>query len=106
MLCCCFLVSKYCATLLQSYGLLLLVGVPRQEYWSGLPFSSPGYLPDSGIKPTSPTLQADSSALSHRESPVHTLLLKTYLGMELLGHKVCVCSALIGSPYSFLSCTN
>ena len=32
----------------------------RQEYWSGLPFPSPGDLPNSGIKPTSPALQADS----------------------------------------------
>ena len=32
----------------------------RQEYWSGLPFSSPGDLPDPGIKPGSPKLQADS----------------------------------------------
>ena len=33
---------------------------PRQEYWSGLPFPSPSELPDPGIKPGSPTLQADS----------------------------------------------
>ena len=32
----------------------------RQEYWSGLPFPSPGGLPHPGIKPRSPTLQADS----------------------------------------------
>ena len=32
----------------------------RQEYWSGLSFSSPGHLPDPGIKPWSPTLQANS----------------------------------------------
>ena len=32
----------------------------RQEYWSGLPFLSPGDLPDPGIKPGSPVLQADS----------------------------------------------
>ena len=32
----------------------------RQEYWSGLPFPSPGDLPHSGIKPRSPTLQADA----------------------------------------------
>ena len=32
----------------------------RQEYWSGLPFPSQGYLPDSGIKPVSLALQADS----------------------------------------------
>ena len=32
----------------------------RQEYWNGLPFPSPGYLPNPGIKPGSPALQADS----------------------------------------------
>ena len=32
----------------------------RQEYWSGLPFPSPGDLPDPGIEPRSPALQADS----------------------------------------------
>jgi len=29
------------------------MGFPRQEYWSGLPFPSPGDLPDAGIKPVS-----------------------------------------------------
>ena len=32
----------------------------RQEYWSGLPFPTPGDLLDPGIKPGSPALQADS----------------------------------------------
>ena len=32
----------------------------RQEYWSGLPFPSPGDLPDPGIEPRSPALQADA----------------------------------------------
>ena len=32
----------------------------RQEYWSGLPFLSPGDLPKSGIEPRSPSLKADS----------------------------------------------
>ena len=36
------------------------MGFSRQEYWSGLPFPSPGDLPDPGIKPGSPALQADS----------------------------------------------
>ena len=36
------------------------MGFSRQEYWSGLPFPSPGDLPDPGIKPRSPTLQADA----------------------------------------------
>ena len=34
----------------------------RQEYWSGLPFPSPGDLPNPGIEPASPALQADSSS--------------------------------------------
>ena len=38
----------------------LFMGFSRQEYWSGLPFPSPGKLPDLGIKPRSPALQADS----------------------------------------------
>ena len=36
------------------------MGFSRQEYWSGLPFPSPGDLPDPGIEPRSPTLQADA----------------------------------------------
>ena len=36
------------------------MGFFRQEYWSGLPFASPGDLPKLGIKPRSPTLQTDS----------------------------------------------
>ena len=36
------------------------MGSSRQDHWSGLPFSSPGDLPDSGIEPGSPELQADS----------------------------------------------
>ena len=35
-------------------------GFSRQEYWSGLPFPSPGDLPDSGIEPRSPALQAEA----------------------------------------------
>ena len=38
----------------------LFMGFPRQDYWSGLPFPSPGDLPDPGIESTSPSLQADS----------------------------------------------
>ena len=36
------------------------VGFSRQEYWSGLPFPSPGDLPNPGIEPGSPALQADA----------------------------------------------
>ena len=38
----------------------LSMGILQQEYWSGLPCPSPGDLPDTGIEPISPTLQADS----------------------------------------------
>ena len=52
---------------LQPHGLYvahqvpLSMGFSRQEYWSGLLFPSPGYVPYSGIEPRSPTLQADST---------------------------------------------
>ena len=43
-----------------AYHALLSMGFSKQEYWIGLPFPSPGDLPDSGIKPGSPALQADA----------------------------------------------
>ena len=39
---------------------LLSMGFSRQEYWSGLPFPSPGDLPNPGMEPGSPALQADA----------------------------------------------
>ena len=38
----------------------LSIGLSWQQYWSGLPFPTPGDLPDPGIKPGSPALQADA----------------------------------------------
>ena len=46
----------------------LSMGFTRQEYWSGLLFPSPGDLPESGIKPTSPELACGSLPLSTREA--------------------------------------
>ena len=43
-----------------AYQTPLSMGFFRQEYWSGLPFPSPGDLADPGIEPGSPTLQADA----------------------------------------------
>ena len=51
------------------YQILLSMGFSRQEYWSGLPFPSPGDLPNSGIESGSPALQADIYLLSHQGSP-------------------------------------
>ena len=45
------------------------MGFPRQEYWSGLPFHSPGHLPDPGVKPMSPALPVGFLALSQQGSP-------------------------------------
>ena len=43
-----------------AYQAPLSMGFSRQEYWSGLPFPSPGDLPDPGIEPWSPALRADA----------------------------------------------
>ena len=57
-------VTQPCPTLCDpmNYSLPdpLSMEVSRQEYWSGMPFPSPGDLPNPGIEPRSPTLQADS----------------------------------------------
>ena len=44
------------------------MGIPRQAYWSRLPFPPPGDLPNPEIEPTSPALQADSLLPSHQRS--------------------------------------
>ena len=43
-----------------AYQVPSSMGFSRQECWSGLPFPSPGHLPDPGIEPGSPALQADA----------------------------------------------
>ena len=63
---------------------------PRQEYWSGLPSSPPGDLPDPGIEPTSPVspvLQVDSLPLSHLGSPTWSWLLPK-VSYQLLGKHI------------------
>ena len=57
------LVTQSCLTeipWIATRQALLSIGFSRQEYWSGLPFSSPEDLPDLEIKPGSPVLQGDS----------------------------------------------
>ena len=57
------LVAKSCLTLcnpIVACQAPLSMGFSRQEYWSGLPFPSPGDLPHPGIEPRSPALQADA----------------------------------------------
>ena len=50
----------------------------RQEYWSGLPCPPPGYLPNSGTEPGSPTLQAILYHLSHQGSPFLLAVLSVF----------------------------
>ena len=60
----CRLVTKSCLTLATPWTVAcqapLSMGFSRQKYWSGLPFPSPGDVPDPGMEPGSPVLQADS----------------------------------------------
>ena len=57
------LVAKSCPALVTPWTIAcqapLSMGFSRQEYWSGLPFSSSGDLPNSEVKPGSPALQTD-----------------------------------------------
>ena len=45
------------------------MGVSRQEYWSELPFPSPGDLPDPGFEPRSPALEANSLPSEDQRGP-------------------------------------
>ena len=52
------------------------MGFSRQGYWSGLPFPSPGDLPDPGIEPRSPALQADSLPTELQGKPIQKYMLE------------------------------
>ena len=61
--CVCVLVAQMCLTLCESMDCSqapLSMGFSTKDYWSGLPFPSPGGLPDPGIEPWSHALQAGS----------------------------------------------
>ena len=76
------LVTKSCPTLVTPWTVAWLaplsMGFSRQEYWSGLPFPSPRDLPDAGIEPGSPALQADSLQTELQGKPhfIHTITLR------------------------------
>ena len=58
----------------EAYQAPMSMGFTRQGHWSGLPFSSPGHLPELGIESPSPELQVDSLPPTHLGSPVCLLL--------------------------------
>ena len=75
------LVSDSVATWTVAHQASLSMEFSRQEYWSVLPFPSPGDLPDRGSKPGSPALQADALP---SEPPGKLLFSKVYI--KLLSH--------------------
>ena len=71
-----------------TYQALQSMGFSRQEYWNGLPFSSPGDLPNPGIESGSPALQTDALPSEPLGKPLCAYL--TYMqstSWETLGGK-------------------
>ena len=70
------LVTKLCLTLVTPWTVACQDPLPirfsRQEYWSGVPFPSPGDHPDPGIEPESPALQVDSPLTEPWGKPTHS----------------------------------
>ena len=81
--CVCVCVCESCVRLSETLWTVacqspLTMGFPRQEYWSGLPFPSPGDLPDPGIEPASPALSGRFVTPEPPGKPKSTMLqLKT-----------------------------
>ena len=71
------------------------MGFSRQEYWSGLPFPSPGDLPKPGIEPGSPALQADAlltepPGRAEGEEELRSILMKVKEESEKVGLKLSI----------------
>jgi len=62
----------------------LSMGFSRQEYWTGVPCPSPGDLPDPGIEPRSPALQADSLLSEPPGKPVYILYIAYNISIYIL----------------------
>ena len=77
-----------------AYQAPLSMGFSRQEYWNGLPFLSPGDLPDPEIKPGSPALQADALQSQPPGKPrllLTTLVLSDSMGLIFLDSTCKIC---------------
>ena len=71
-------VRVFATTRIVAHQALLSMGFPRQEHWNGLPIPSQGDLPNPGIQPVSPALQADSLPLSHQGRLIMEYILPKY----------------------------
>ena len=81
------------------------MGFSRQGYWSGLPFPSPGDLPNPGIEPRSPALQADAltsappgKPMAESEEELKSLLMKVKEESEKVGLKLNIQKTKIMTP--------
>ena len=85
------LVAKSCLTLAnpqtEACQAPLSMGFSRQEYWSGLPYPSPGDFPNQGIEPRSPALQANSLLI---ELPGKNSTVSVYPQMLNIGDNSCL----------------
>ena len=77
-----------------AYQVSLSMEFSRQEYWSGLPFPSPGDLPDPGIEPRSPALQTDTLTSELPGKPFY------------MHYKWCLPSSRMLSTFNILSQSN
>ena len=66
----------------------LSMGFSRQEYWSGLPFPSPGDLPNPGIKPRCPSLQADALTSEPPGKPLIILVSRYIIGASQVAQRL------------------
>ena len=80
----------------------LSVGFPSKEYWSGLPFPSTGDLPEPGIEPRSPALQADALPSEPPEKGTIILRLVQTSYLEFVCVCVCVCVCVFCLLLSYL----
>ena len=105
----CTLSRSVMSNSLQPHGLLcqapLSVGFFRQEYSSGLPFPSPGDLPDPGIEPGSSALQADSSPSAPPGKPP-AFSSSSLVGRGLASAHWFWCLFLLGLSVCFVSATS
>ena len=69
-------VQLFATLLAVAHQAPLSMGFPRQEYWSGLPFPSPGDLPNPGIKSWSPALAGRFFTTEPPEKPIEKCLCK------------------------------